>query len=162
MNKKDNAKSARVTDALLNYGVQPLCMAPRMPAIPCSAALHVALCSASRPCALRRARRQAAAQMRRPAPHAETVKYFNNEALEVANLGVAVSEYQDIEFKLMASLAALNVLQSGIIFVGLSAGLIFCVKVRSTWQARQQLCPPPPPPPPVLSSRACRAWPTAA
>ena len=63
--------------------------------------------------------------------HAETVKYFNNEALEVANLGVAVSEYQEIEFKLMASLAALNVLQSGIIAAGMSAGLILCVRVRS-------------------------------
>ena len=39
-------------------------------------------------------------------------------------------EYQDIEFKLLASLAALNVLQSGIIFAGLFGGLVLCIKVR--------------------------------
>ena len=77
MNRKDNAKSARVTDALLNY---------------------------------------------------ETVKYFSNEHLEVANLGTAIGEYQEIEFKLLASLAALNVLQSTILFTGLVCGLLVCVK----------------------------------
>ena len=77
MNRKDNAKSARVTDALLNY---------------------------------------------------ETVKYFSNEKLEVANLGTAIGEYQEIEFKLLASLAALNMLQSSILFTGLVCGLLVCVK----------------------------------
>ena len=91
MNRKDNAKSARVTDALLNY---------------------------------------------------ETVKYFSNEKLEVANLGTAIGEYQEIEFKLLASLAALNVLQSSILFTGLVCGLLVCVKANTpqnpqpmkTWQ----------------------------
>lgn len=81
MNKHDNARGARVTDALLNY---------------------------------------------------ETVKCFNNEELERRHLERDIMRYQDVEYKLMASLNGLNVLQSVIIFSGLIAGLIVCTKVRDT------------------------------
>ena len=37
---------------------------------------------------------------------------------------------QSNEWKLLASLSALNIIQTVIIWVGLSAGLIVCVKVR--------------------------------
>lgn len=77
LNQKDNAKSGRVTDALLNY---------------------------------------------------ETVKYFNNERLETENLRVAIEDYQGIEYKLLASLAALNIIQSAVIFSGLVAGLLVCTR----------------------------------
>ena len=77
----DNAKSGRVTDALLNW---------------------------------------------------ETVKYFNNERLETENLQVAIQDYQVVEYKLLASLAALNVIQSAVIFSGLVAGLLVCTKVRTS------------------------------
>ena len=86
MNRMDNAKSGRVTDALLNY---------------------------------------------------ETVKYFNNERLETANLADAIVDYQAVEYKLLASLAGLNVIQSAVIFSGLVAGLLVCTKVRA---ARVQEC----------------------
>ena len=79
MNKYDNARGARVTDALLNF---------------------------------------------------ETVKVFNNEELERRNLEEAIVKYQSVEYKLMASLNGLNILQSIIIFTGLIAGLIVCTKVR--------------------------------
>ncbi|CAL8467522.1 g7060 [Coccomyxa elongata] len=77
MNKYDNARGARVTDALLNY---------------------------------------------------ETVKCFNNEELERQKLEEAIINYQNVEYKLMASLNGLNMLQSIIIFSGLIAGLVVCTK----------------------------------
>lgn len=80
MNKYDNARGARVTDALLNY---------------------------------------------------ETVKCFNNEELERQRLEQAIIDYQNVEYKLMASLNGLNVLQSIIIFSGLIAGLVVCTKVHT-------------------------------
>lgn len=80
MNKYDNARGARVTDALLNY---------------------------------------------------ETVKCFNNEELERQKLEEAIINYQNVEYKLMASLNGLNMLQSIIIFSGLIAGLVVCTKVRA-------------------------------
>ena len=79
MNKYDNARGARVTDALLNF---------------------------------------------------ETVKCFGNEALERSCLERAILDYQGVEYKLMASLNGLNVLQSVIIFTGLIAGLVVCTKAR--------------------------------
>ncbi len=82
MNKYDNARGARVTDALLNY---------------------------------------------------ETVKVFGNEEYERNELDQCIMKYQDVEYKLMASLNGLNVLQSIIIFSGLIAGLMVCVKVQSPW-----------------------------
>ena len=78
MNLYDNARGARVTDALLNY---------------------------------------------------ETVKVFGNEEYEWNALDECIVKYQDVEYKLMASLNGLNVLQSIIIFSGLIAGLMVCVKV---------------------------------
>ena len=80
MNLYDNARGARVTDALLNY---------------------------------------------------ETVKVFGNEEYERNALDDCIAKYQDVEYKLMASLNGLNVLQSIIIFSGLIAGLMVCVKVNS-------------------------------
>ena len=80
MNLYDNARGARVTDALLNY---------------------------------------------------ETVKVFGNEEYEWNALDECIVKYQDVEYKLMASLNGLNVLQSIIIFSGLIAGLMVCVKVSS-------------------------------
>ncbi|CAL5222423.1 g4785 [Coccomyxa viridis] len=77
MNLYDNARGARVTDALLNY---------------------------------------------------ETVKVFGNEEYERDALDQCIVKYQDVEYKLMASLNGLNVLQSIIIFSGLIAGLMVCVK----------------------------------
>jgi len=78
MNQYDNARGARVTDALLNY---------------------------------------------------ETVKVFGNEEYERNALDECIVNYQDVEYKLMSSLNGLNVLQSIIIFSGLIAGLMVCVKV---------------------------------
>lgn len=57
------------------------------------------------------------------------MKYFNNERLETENLRVAIEDYQGIEYKLLASLAALNIIQSAVIFSGLVAGLLVCTRV---------------------------------
>lgn len=73
LNARDNARSARATDALLNY---------------------------------------------------ETVKLFHNENLESSQYSDSIREYQKVDFKLSASMAALNVLQSLIIWIGLAAGMI--------------------------------------
>lgn len=59
----------------------------------------------------------------------ETVKVFGNEEYERDALDTCIMKYQDVEYKLMASLNGLNVLQSVIIFSGLIAGLMVCVKV---------------------------------
>eukprot|EP00873_Tetraselmis_striata_P028768 jgi/Tetstr1/449032/TSEL_003800.t1 len=58
----------------------------------------------------------------------ETVKYFTNEELERRNFGTAIEEYQEVEYKLLASLNALNVVQSLVICTGLVCGMIVCVK----------------------------------
>lgn len=79
LNRLDNAKSAKATDALLNY---------------------------------------------------ETVKYFSNEAHERTQFAGAIGDYQRVEYLLLASLSALNIVQSLIIFVGLAAGLTVCANVR--------------------------------
>ena len=63
----------------------------------------------------------------------ETVKVFGNEEYERNELDQCIMKYQDVEYKLMASLNGLNVLQSIIIFSGLIAGLMVCVKVQSPW-----------------------------
>lgn len=77
LNRLDNAKGAKATDALLNY---------------------------------------------------ETVSYFCNQKLERDNFATAISDYQTVEYKLLASLNILNVAQSLIIFTGLAAGLTVCAK----------------------------------
>lgn len=75
LNQLDNARSARATDALLNY---------------------------------------------------ETVKIFGNEPLEKYNYQKAIYNYQSVDFKLIASMNVLNVLQSFVIFAGLISGLLMC------------------------------------
>lgn len=75
LNQLDNTRSAKATDALLNY---------------------------------------------------ETVKIFGNESLETLNYQKAIHEYQKVDFKLIASMNVLNVLQSFIIFAGLISGLLIC------------------------------------
>ncbi|KAK9864361.1 hypothetical protein WJX84_009107 [Apatococcus fuscideae] len=75
MNKLDNAKDARATDALLNY---------------------------------------------------ETVKYFSNDELEHRQFEGAITAYQGVEYKALASLNILNVIQSSVIFVGVISGLTVC------------------------------------
>lgn len=75
MNTTDNAKSARVTDALLNW---------------------------------------------------ETVKYFTNEPLEQRRYGEAIDAYQTAEYSFLSSLNVLNVIQSGIMFLGISSGMLAC------------------------------------
>ncbi|WIA21925.1 hypothetical protein OEZ85_004292 [Tetradesmus obliquus] len=75
MNKTENARSARVTDALLNW---------------------------------------------------ETVKYFTNEPLEQEKYGEAIDGYQSAEYRFLSSLNVLNVVQSGIMFVGISSGVMAC------------------------------------
>ena len=79
MNKLDNAKDARATDALLNY---------------------------------------------------ETVKYFSNDELERRQFEKAITDYQTVEFKALASLNILNVIQSSVIFCGVISGLVVCTNVR--------------------------------
>jgi ATP-binding cassette subfamily B (MDR/TAP) protein 6 len=75
LNKLDNARSARATDALLNY---------------------------------------------------ETIKIFGNETLETSNYKTAIANYQQVDFKLIASMNMLNVLQSLVIFSGVASGLLLC------------------------------------
>ncbi len=75
LNKLDNARSSRATDALLNY---------------------------------------------------ETIKIFGNEALETNNYRTAIANYQQVDFKLIASMNMLNVLQSLVIFSGVASGLLLC------------------------------------
>lgn len=75
LNRLDNARGARATDALLNY---------------------------------------------------ETVKIFGNEKLESRQYGDAIDAYQVVDYKLSASMNALNIAQSAVIFVGLAAGMVVC------------------------------------
>lgn len=75
LNRLDNARGARATDALLNY---------------------------------------------------ETVKIFGNEKLEETQYAAAIDAYQAVDFKLTASMNALNVAQSAVIFIGLAAGMTVC------------------------------------
>eukprot|EP00878_Enallax_costatus_P015689 GHUV01016437.1.p1 GENE.GHUV01016437.1~~GHUV01016437.1.p1 ORF type:complete len:820 (+),score=192.83 GHUV01016437.1:571-3030(+) len=75
MNRTENARSARVTDALLNW---------------------------------------------------ETVKYFTNEPLEQQKYGEAIDQYQGAEYRFLSSLNVLNVVQSLIMFLGISCGVLAC------------------------------------
>ncbi|KAI3430799.1 hypothetical protein D9Q98_009211 [Chlorella vulgaris] len=77
LNRLDNAKGAKATDALLNY---------------------------------------------------ETVKLFNNEALERRNFANAIDAYQVEDYKLSASMNVLNVAQSIVIYSGMAGGLLVCTK----------------------------------
>ncbi|KAG2483230.1 hypothetical protein HYH03_017887 [Edaphochlamys debaryana] len=75
MNQTDQVKSARATDALLNY---------------------------------------------------ETVKYFTNEKHESCQYAAAIAAYQSAEFRSQSSINVLNVVQSAIMFCGISSGLVVC------------------------------------
>jgi len=77
MNNTDQVKSARATDALLNY---------------------------------------------------ETVKYFTNEEHERSQYARAIDNYQKAEFKSVTSINVLNTVQSTIMWVGVSMGLLVCSK----------------------------------
>lgn len=56
----------------------------------------------------------------------ETVKIFNNEELEQENYRKSISDYQSVDFKLIASMNALNVAQSLVIFSGVISGMLIC------------------------------------
>lgn len=59
---------------------------------------------------------------------------------------------QDVEFKLMASLNILNILQSIVMFAGMATGLALCTKARSCQCALPIPTSSTPPPMPVLCS----------
>ena len=88
MNTTDNAKSARVTDALLNW---------------------------------------------------ETVKYFNNEELERNRYGQAIDDYQNAEYSFLYSLNILNVIQSAIMFLGITGGMLACTAGVARVRGGQEL-----------------------
>ncbi|KAF5841997.1 hypothetical protein DUNSADRAFT_9878 [Dunaliella salina] len=77
MNNTDQVKSARATDALLNY---------------------------------------------------ETVKYFTNEEHERCQYAKAIDNYQKAEFRSVTSINVLNTVQSTIMWIGVSMGLLVCSK----------------------------------
>ncbi len=56
----------------------------------------------------------------------ETVKLFGNEKLEERQYAAAIDAYQKVDFKLSASMNALNVAQSAVIFTGMAAGMVVC------------------------------------
>ena len=56
----------------------------------------------------------------------ETVKLFGNEPLEERQYAKAIDDYQGVDYKLSASMNALNVAQSGVVFVGMAAGMTVC------------------------------------
>ena len=56
----------------------------------------------------------------------ETVKLFGNEPLEERQYAKAIDDYQRVDYKLSASMNALNVAQSGVVFVGMAAGMTVC------------------------------------
>lgn len=56
----------------------------------------------------------------------ETVKIFGNEPLEESNYEHAIESYQAVDFKLTASMNALNIMQSFVIFSGVISGLTIC------------------------------------
>ncbi|GAX77414.1 hypothetical protein CEUSTIGMA_g4860.t1, partial [Chlamydomonas eustigma] len=57
----------------------------------------------------------------------ETVKYFTNEQYESQQYAKAIQEYQKADFISSASMNFLNVVQSLIMFLGASSGLLVCV-----------------------------------
>ncbi|KAL6753380.1 mitochondrial half-size ABC transporter [Haematococcus lacustris] len=58
----------------------------------------------------------------------ETVKYFTNEQHEHAAYAAAIADYQSAEFKSQASINLLNSVQSGIMWIGITLGLLVCSK----------------------------------
>ncbi|KAI8822059.1 P-loop containing nucleoside triphosphate hydrolase protein [Fimicolochytrium jonesii] len=64
----------------------------------------------------------------------ETVKYYNNEQLEVKAYDEAIRKYQDADYKSSASLNILNSAQNVVITLGLLSGLLMCAKRVSDGQ----------------------------
>ena len=56
----------------------------------------------------------------------ETVRLFGNEELEKDQYAAAIDAYQKLDFKLSASMNALNIAQSTVIFTGMAAGMVVC------------------------------------
>ena len=111
----DNAKSSRMTDALLNYetvrnGIgerererrkEKGCGQPPPSVFPTNPPSN-------------------------PSPLPTQIKYYTAENYERNRYRDAIAAYQAVEYRLMASLAGLNVIQSTIIFAGTAAGLYVC------------------------------------
>jgi ATP-binding cassette, subfamily B (MDR/TAP), member 6 len=57
----------------------------------------------------------------------ETVKYFTNEALEVAMYRSSIVAYQSSESTFLISLNLLNLTQACIMFAGIATGMVVCV-----------------------------------
>lgn len=57
----------------------------------------------------------------------ETVKYFNNDAYESKQYAKAIQEYQRAEYLTSVSMNGLNIVQSLIMFLGVSSGLLVCL-----------------------------------
>ncbi|KAI8474748.1 MAG: ABC transporter type 1, transmembrane domain-containing protein [Monoraphidium minutum] len=58
----------------------------------------------------------------------ETVKYFGNEAFELAGYDTATRKYQAAEYWQMVFLSLLSMVQSSVVWVGMAAGLAVCVR----------------------------------
>eukprot|EP00794_Sanderia_malayensis_P015285 gene15285-16862_t len=56
----------------------------------------------------------------------ETVKYYNNEAFEVDRYTEAIEDYQNCQWKALATLNLLNTAQNVVITIGLVIGLLYC------------------------------------
>lgn len=54
----------------------------------------------------------------------------------LTNPSQAITDYQVEDYRLSASMNALNVAQSLVIFSGLAAGLVVCTKVRGIFPVR--------------------------
>jgi len=70
----------------------------------------------------------------------ETVAFFTAEGVETARFGGAIREYQQVEMKVLASLALLNTIQSTIIWGGTAAGLALCARGVSEGSLRVGDC----------------------
>ncbi|GFR40170.1 hypothetical protein Agub_g727 [Astrephomene gubernaculifera] len=58
----------------------------------------------------------------------ETVKYFCNERFELAGYDNATRQYQAAEYWQMAFLAMLSITQASVVWLGLAAGMVVCVR----------------------------------
>lgn len=56
----------------------------------------------------------------------ETVKYFCNEEHEAKQYAGVIADYQGAEFRFLASLNVLNVMQSLVMFMGIASGMLAC------------------------------------
>ena len=67
----------------------------------------------------------------------DTVKFFTAEQREQARYGAAIKEYQRSEYRVIASLNALNLIQNGVISLGLVAGS--CIVAFSVVQGQRSV-----------------------